>query len=44
MKVYVETEEMSHLKKKMKSYASNATDKVQGEKDDVKEIKCPVSE
>ena len=28
----------------MKSYASNTTDKVQEEKDDIKEIKCPVCE
>ena len=28
----------------MKSYASNATDKVQEEKDDIKDIKCPVCE
>ena len=42
LKVYVEKEEKSHLKKKMKSYASNTTDKVQEEKDDIKEIKCPV--
>ena len=27
----------------MKSYASNTTGKLQEEKDDVKEIKCPVS-
>ena len=30
------TEEKCHLKKKMKSYASNTTDKVQEEKDDIK--------
>ena len=28
----------------MKSYVSNTTDKVQEEKDDIKEIKCPVCE
>ena len=44
LKVYVEKQEKSHLKKKMKSYASNATDKVQEEKDDIKDIKCPVCE
>ena len=44
LKVYVEKEERSHLKKKMKSYASNTTDKVQEEKDAIKEMKCPVCE
>ena len=44
LKVYVEKEERSHLKKKMKSYASNTTDKVQEEKDAKKEMKCPVCE
>ena len=44
LKVYVEKEEKSHLKKKMKSYASNITDKFQEEKDDIKEIKCLVCE
>ena len=34
----------SHLKKKMKSYVSNTTDKVQEEKDDIKEVKYPVCE
>ena len=43
LKVYVE-KERSHLKKKMKSYASNTTDKVQEEKDAIKEMKCPVCE
>ena len=42
LKVYVEKEKKSHLKK-MKSYASNTTDKVQEEKDAIKE-KCPVYE
>ena len=28
----------------MKSYTSSTTDKVQGEKDDIKEIKSPVYE
>ena len=36
LKVYVEKEERSHLKKKMKSYASNTTDKIQEEKYDMK--------
>ena len=44
LKVYVEREEKGHVKKKMKSYASNATDKVQEKKDDIKEIKNPVCE
>ena len=44
LKVYVEKEEKSHLKKKMKPYASNTTDKVQEQKDDIKEIKYPVCE
>ena len=44
MKVYVEKEEKSYLKKKMKSYPSNTTYKVQEEKDDMKEIMCPVCE
>ena len=44
LKVYVEKDERSHLKKKMKSFASNTTDKVQEEKDDIKEMKCPVCE
>ena len=44
LKVYVEKEEKSHLKKKMKSYVSNTTDKVQEEKDDKKEIKYLVCE
>ena len=34
---------MSHLKK-MNSYATNPTDKVQEKKDDVKETKCQASE
>ena len=42
LKVYVEKDERSHLKKKMKSFASNTTDKVQEEKGDIKEMKCPV--
>ena len=42
LKVYVEKKERNHLKKKMKSYASNTTGKVQEEKDDIKEMKCPV--
>ena len=42
--MYVEKEEKSHLKKKMKSYASNNTDKVQEEKGNIKEINCPVCE
>ena len=37
-------EEKSHLKKKMKSYNSSTTDKVQEEKDDIKESKSPVYE
>ena len=41
--MYVEKEEKSHLKK-MKSYASNNTDKVQEEKGNIKEISCPVCE
>ena len=44
LKVYVEKEKKSRLKKKMKSCASNTTNKVQEEKDDIKEIKCPVRE
>ena len=40
--MYVEKEERSHLKKKMKSFASSTTDKVQEEKDAIKEMKCPV--
>ena len=44
LKAYVEKEERSHLQKKMKSYASNSTDKVQEEKDAIKEMKCPVCE
>ena len=44
LKVYVEKDEKSHLKKKMKPYASNTTDKVQEEKDDIKEMKCLVCE
>ena len=44
MKVYVEKDERSHLKKKMKSYASNTTDNVQEEKDDIKEMKCLIYE
>ena len=38
LKVYVEKEEKSYLKKKMKSCTSNTTDKVQEEKDDVKKL------
>ena len=44
LKVYVEKEERSHLKKKTKSYGSNTTGKVQEEKDEIKEMKCPVCE
>ena len=44
LKVYVEKEESSHLKKKMKSDASNTTDKVQEEKDDMKEMKRTLCE
>ena len=44
VKVYVEKEEKNYLKKEMKSYPSNTTYKVQDEKDDTKEIKCPVYE
>ena len=44
VKVYVEKEEKNYLKKEMKSYPSNTTYKVQDEKDDTKEIKCPVCE
>ena len=44
LKVYVEKEERSHLKKKMKSYGSNTTGKVQEEKDEIKEMKCLVCE
>ena len=44
LKVYVEKEDKSHLKKKMKSNVWNTTDKVQKEKDDKKEIKCLVCE
>ena len=44
LNVYVEKEERSHLKKKMKSYGSNTTGKVQEEKDEIKEMKCPVCE
>ena len=44
LKMYVEKEERSYLKKKMKSYASSTTDKVQEEKGDIKEMKYPVCE